>query len=892
MLAAVRSATLVGVDGQPVTVEVHVSSGLPAYQVVGLPDAAVRESRERVRAAVLSSGWSGHNAAHHGQPRARRCAQVRLRARAGGRARCARRQRRAARRRARRRRGAGRARARRRGAPGARHARAGRRARAQRRRVRRRAARERRRGRARRRRAGARRAHARRAARVPEGRGAVARLGLRRPPPTVDAARRSRTTTSSTSPTSAGSPSPARPSRSPPPAGHHLLFCGPPGTGKTMLARRLATILPPLVAPRGARGHPHPLRRRRASRAGASSRAGRSAPRTTPRRPPRSSAAAAAGPAPARSRSRTAGCCSSTSSASSRRARSTRSANRSRSASCGSRASRCRSRSPPSSSSSRARTRARAGSGEPECRCSDAQRERYRRRLSAPLLDRFDLRVRVDAPGADDERGRVVGRRRACACTRRRTNASARATPTGRGRRTRTSPPAPSTRLLPLDRDADDAWRVAHRRARPHRPRRGPHPAGGAHARRSRRRRRHHRRRTSTARRCSGATSRDQRRRIVRPACPLDPVEVAAATLACLPDMTPARLRGAARARAAVRSARWPGSSAGWRRRCCASARRRGAPGTRRAGPHLAGDARRADRVDTLLATRGTHVFVDGSAGYPIDDDLPGRPAVLLAEGDAPDGARPAVASPSSARGRRRPHGLADAHELGAVLARGGHHRGERPGDRHRRRRARGRARRAAAASIGVRRHRARRRVPAAAPHAVRSRARLRPARERARLRRAAAARVVPGAQPHHRRARRRRRRGRGHAQGRRPHHRRARARVRPHGAGVPGIAAQPGGRGHQRAASPTAPIRLLEPSDVLVALGFDRPAPQLDSRRAPPLGDAAARCSRPATASPRPSTSSRAAPGSRRPAVVAAVRELERGGWMERARGSVLAER
>ena len=55
MLAAVRSATLVGVDGQPVTVEVHVSSGLPAYHVVGLPDAAVRESRERVRAAILSS---------------------------------------------------------------------------------------------------------------------------------------------------------------------------------------------------------------------------------------------------------------------------------------------------------------------------------------------------------------------------------------------------------------------------------------------------------------------------------------------------------------------------------------------------------------------------------------------------------------------------------------------------------------------------------------------------------------------------------------------------------------------------------------------------------------------------------------------------------------------
>ena len=56
MLASVLSATLLGVDGQPVTVEVHVSSGLPGYHVVGLPDAAVRESRERVRAALLSSG--------------------------------------------------------------------------------------------------------------------------------------------------------------------------------------------------------------------------------------------------------------------------------------------------------------------------------------------------------------------------------------------------------------------------------------------------------------------------------------------------------------------------------------------------------------------------------------------------------------------------------------------------------------------------------------------------------------------------------------------------------------------------------------------------------------------------------------------------------------------
>ena len=56
VLAFVRSATLSGVDGQVVIVEVHVSRGLPGYTIVGLPDAAGRESRERVRAALLSSG--------------------------------------------------------------------------------------------------------------------------------------------------------------------------------------------------------------------------------------------------------------------------------------------------------------------------------------------------------------------------------------------------------------------------------------------------------------------------------------------------------------------------------------------------------------------------------------------------------------------------------------------------------------------------------------------------------------------------------------------------------------------------------------------------------------------------------------------------------------------
>jgi magnesium chelatase family protein len=58
VLAAVASATLIGAIGRPVLVEVHVSNGLPGFAIVGLPDAAVREERDRVRAAILSSGLS------------------------------------------------------------------------------------------------------------------------------------------------------------------------------------------------------------------------------------------------------------------------------------------------------------------------------------------------------------------------------------------------------------------------------------------------------------------------------------------------------------------------------------------------------------------------------------------------------------------------------------------------------------------------------------------------------------------------------------------------------------------------------------------------------------------------------------------------------------------
>lgn len=56
MLATVPSATLLGVEGRPVTVEVHVGRGFPSFTVVGLPDASCREARDRVRAAVSSAG--------------------------------------------------------------------------------------------------------------------------------------------------------------------------------------------------------------------------------------------------------------------------------------------------------------------------------------------------------------------------------------------------------------------------------------------------------------------------------------------------------------------------------------------------------------------------------------------------------------------------------------------------------------------------------------------------------------------------------------------------------------------------------------------------------------------------------------------------------------------
>jgi magnesium chelatase family protein len=57
MLASLRTAAVYGVEACPVQVEVDVSFGLPSFTMVGLPDASVRESRERVRIAIRNSGF-------------------------------------------------------------------------------------------------------------------------------------------------------------------------------------------------------------------------------------------------------------------------------------------------------------------------------------------------------------------------------------------------------------------------------------------------------------------------------------------------------------------------------------------------------------------------------------------------------------------------------------------------------------------------------------------------------------------------------------------------------------------------------------------------------------------------------------------------------------------
>ena len=58
MLAKVLSYGLTGINGYPVSIEVDVNAGLPGYEVVGLADTAIKESKERVKAAIKNSAFN------------------------------------------------------------------------------------------------------------------------------------------------------------------------------------------------------------------------------------------------------------------------------------------------------------------------------------------------------------------------------------------------------------------------------------------------------------------------------------------------------------------------------------------------------------------------------------------------------------------------------------------------------------------------------------------------------------------------------------------------------------------------------------------------------------------------------------------------------------------
>ena len=69
MVATIRSLGLYGVGGYEVEVEISLSGGLPQFDLVGLPDAAVREARERVRSALKNNGLSFPVSRRHGRER-------------------------------------------------------------------------------------------------------------------------------------------------------------------------------------------------------------------------------------------------------------------------------------------------------------------------------------------------------------------------------------------------------------------------------------------------------------------------------------------------------------------------------------------------------------------------------------------------------------------------------------------------------------------------------------------------------------------------------------------------------------------------------------------------------------------------------------------------------
>ena len=69
MLAKVLSGAILGIDAYVVEVEVDIAQGLPVFATVGLPDGAVKESKERVKSAIKNSGYDFPPKAHYREPR-------------------------------------------------------------------------------------------------------------------------------------------------------------------------------------------------------------------------------------------------------------------------------------------------------------------------------------------------------------------------------------------------------------------------------------------------------------------------------------------------------------------------------------------------------------------------------------------------------------------------------------------------------------------------------------------------------------------------------------------------------------------------------------------------------------------------------------------------------
>ena len=479
---------------------------------------------------------------------------------------------------------------------------------------------------------------------MPQGRTAVARSPDRPPE-----ARRRRTRKPSISPRCTASATRATRSAIAAAGAHHLLFVGPPGVGKTMLARRLPDDPSSAHARRGARSHARSTRPR--ARDPRPALPGPPVPRPAPQRVGgRARRRRQPAPGRARSRSRIVAHSSSTSWPSSRPRCSTRCASRSKSASCGSAARRAPSSSRPTSCWSRAATRARAVGSRPTA--------------AAPTCS---------------ARGTCGGSRRRCSigstsgsgCTRRipmrpparRRPTSARA---GRGRRRTAGAPARGDSLAaqrphrrrcargagPAPARRRRVWRGRLPRPAPERPRRGTHPP-----------RRPHASPTSTTAPRSAPTMSNTRARCVRtcsePRRAHRP-QVAAATLASLPRITPARLRrmfeqfgGPEAALAAV--------VAGAARRVC---------GARDQADAIASRWARTRRPDAIARCwRSGHARLDRRRRRLPDPRgrSPGDQPCCSAKVRARAFAAPRVAIVGTRTAT--PNGLADAREIGAFLA-------------------------------------------------------------------------------------------------------------------------------------------------------------------------------------------------------------------------------